>query len=312
MKAILSLLAVIFLWNVPGYGESLPPVHGMTSPPAVKTFLKRNYGYFLGDRVKVSYSVSLPIDEYLDIDSLPKTNETLGGWAEIKRVKVRNITDRHAHVYLLSFVYQVFPSTDGSHGKSIPRIKFLYGPKEEPSLYSSDLPPSAPVLISSLTKDGTQFKPAISFSWKSPYQELARRVGIALLIGSGLILLSVFVSRKPPRDPSPFRVAMKDLSRENDPTAALLIFRHALNKKAGRAIFPHNLPVFFDAFPRIQKYEKEVQELVLLSDEASFNSKHKPLEHELIQRTKRTIENLGRSERWRSNGRGFFSSYRLF
>lgn len=297
MNSIFRVALVSWIWVgfVVGQGGA---ASGGEPPPSADAFLSREYGYFLGDLVEASYVVSLPFDERLNLDSLPKSDKTLEGWAEIKGIKVREALEGRRRVYRISVVYQVFRSVGGARSKAFPPVAFSYGPKANPSAHAWSLPATAPVEVSTLTEKGADFKPAITFSWNGSSRETVQWIGVALIFVGACLLTFRLFSKRASRTHSPFATGLRDLSRDKRPAAALLVFRRALNAKAGRAIFSQNLDALFEAFPAARPFEEEVRELVLLSDEVSFNPERRGLDDDLVPMIARLMRNLRRRERW--------------
>ncbi len=255
----------------------------------------RDYGFFIGDPVAVSYRITLPADQYLDDQSLPKENGALEEWLEVKERRIEQRVHGGRRVYRLSFVYQVFSAGQEARSFEIPAIKLSCGPKQKPSSNSFSLPP-VPLEISPISSPGGALKPSIRHVWTGSSSQVIRLVGVAILIGSGLAV--VFRRGKRLHVHSTFRAASRKLSRENDPVAAMIIFRRALNEKAGKPIFPHNLEDLFVTFPRARGYETEIKEIVSLSEEVVFNPRHHLPGNGLNDRIRTLAHELRRAELW--------------
>ncbi len=260
----------------------------------VKYSLPRDYGYFLGDVLEVSYTLQLPPGHVLN----PEWNPGGRAAAESFEVKSRHIEHRRgrdAERYQISFVYQVFSAAEATKHFEIPAAKFSYGPKGNPGANASRLP-AIPVLVSPLVFEGAAFQPPIRLIWNSPSPHHLRLIGVVLLLAGTIPFF--FWERRRLRVYSPFRAAGKKISRTKDPVAALIFFRGALNKKAGKAIFPHNLTDFFETFPQARPYEREVEEMVGLSDEMVFNPQNSIPVEGLIPRICALAEKLKKAEKW--------------
>ncbi len=288
----LPIFLFLFLLSAEALGQT--PGEEKASPVVAEAVPARDYGFFIGDLVGVLYRIALPADQFLDERSLPK-NGSLEEWLEVKERKIEERVQGEHRVYRLSYVYQVFSAGEEAKSFSIPEIKFSYGPKAKPSSYSSSLP-SLPVEISPISSPKDSLKPSIRHVWTSSSAEILRLIGVAILLGSAFSI--VFRRGKRLHVRSPFRAASRRLSREADPVAAMIVFRRALNEKAGRPIFPHNLEDLFLTFPRARAYEKEIRDIVSLSEELVFNPRYPLPGNGLNERVRALARELRRAELW--------------
>ncbi len=197
-------------------------------------------------------------------------------------------------IYRLTVVYQAFLAPEIPQWIEIPSRKFFFGPRGNLSAFSSDLP-SIPVMVSPLTSAQDRFRPPILQVWESSYAEMIRRIGFGLVL-AGALLWALFL-RDRLRRPSPFRAVSRRLARETDPSAALVLFRGALNEKVGRAVFPSNLQDLFQSFPPAQKHRREIEDLVRLSEEVLFNPAGEG-PGDLVSRISDLTGKLARAEIW--------------
>lgn len=279
------------------YRNETPETAAAEIPPGVSVeySVEKAYGYFIGDVVKVTYSLALPPDQLLRKDSLPGESAARGEWVEVRGRKISEKTTRDMRTYTLELIYQVFSSSDMARTFEIPKVEFSYGPRNAPSGNSSAWA-SVPITVSPLTSPEDEFQPPLLWSWRSSAPQIIRVAGAALLLGS--IGFAVFLFQKKVRRHSPLGDGLKRLSREKNPQTALIIFRNALNEKAGRAIFPTNLEDLFRVFPEARACEDELLNLVRLSDEASFNPKSSKVGDGLLRRVAATMKKMKRLETW--------------
>lgn len=266
-----------------------------TPYPLVQHFIEREYGYFIGDPVKVIYRVSLPKDQYLSDGSLPAQNTQIDERVDSLDRRIMIIEGKKARVYEIQMIYQVFSASMSGHILEIPKIPFSYGPRGNPEVRIDSLP-QVPLVISSLTSPQDQYKPFLFWIWKSPTDGIIRNGAIALLLSSMGAFL-IWIGRGV-RMHSPFRFALRRLSREKDSAAALMIFRSALNEKAGKAIFATNLGEFFRSFPQARSFERDMQRLLFLSDEISFNPEKSVTTDGIVRQVSDTMKKLKRVESW--------------
>jgi hypothetical protein len=262
---------------------------------SVSLSVDREYGYFIGDPVKVSYRITLPADLSLREETLPKENTAVDERLDIRERRIKESATADIRTYDLEIVYQLFSAADHAQEFRIPPFDFLYGPREHPSAYVSALP-AVSIAISPLSSPGDSLKPHILRSWTSPSSRFVRRAGAALMTAGGALAALLFARRGGKH--SHFKAALKRISREKDPAAALVIFRNVLNEKAGRAIFPGNLEDLLRVFPEAKVYENELLNLVLLSDDVSFNPKSDTGSNGLLGMITDTIKRLKRLETW--------------
>lgn len=297
MRRIFSLVLAVVL-GIAFTGVREAGAFETESGISADVFVERDYGYFLGDLVKVAFRVALPEGHYIDPGSLPESNAQVGGWCEVRERTIREAVHPGSRLYHLSFIFQVFRAGRQDQPLIIPAIPFKYGPPGRIADYAGALPASPPILVSPLTNPQGNFKPAIRWSWSSSSPQIVRGIGVALLACVALFLFFRFLIRRPAHSPSPFRAALKKLPHAQDAAAALVIFRTALNEKAGKAIFIHNITNLYRVFPPAQEHEKELRELVSLSDEISFNPPGDKAGDALVPRVRNILRQMRRSEKW--------------
>lgn len=297
MKGIahpLLVLLLLFCFFIIG-GESSLMAAEASAPIASETSVDRDYGYYIGDLVKVSYKLVLPPHHFLNHTSLPKEHGSLNNQIDVKKVTIEKTKDHGYQAYQLNFLYQVFTSSDRADFVEIPQIRFSYGPNDNPSGREAVFPPLR-IVISPLAPEGASFKPAIPWAKRSLFPGILWWAGGALLLINSLLLFVLI--RKRLSTPSPFTQALRKLSKEKDTSAALVLFRSALNETAGKAIFANNLDQLFRAFPRGAPYHDEIRELILLSDEVSFNPEYHPEGSGSAKRIRSLLRQLRRVQRW--------------
>ncbi|PKN65989.1 MAG: hypothetical protein CVU57_07320 [Deltaproteobacteria bacterium HGW-Deltaproteobacteria-15] len=288
-SCLLSVVAIVS-WN-----GTLETVGAKATPPvSVEYSLQKELGYFIGDTVRVSYRFTMPPDMYLREDSLPGKGSH-GEWLDVRERSIKESAAANVRTYDLEIVYQLFSAAVNAQIYRIPPFEFSYGPREKTTAYVSRLP-AVSVTISPLTSPGDSFKPHVLWSWTSSSSRFVRFAGAALMLTGGAFAAFLFSRRG--RKRSHFKGALKRISREQDPAAALVIFRNVLNEKAGRAIFPGNLGDLLYVFPEAKVYEKELLSLVLLSEEMSFNPNSVMQSNGLLGRISETMKKLKRLETW--------------
>jgi len=286
---LLSALAILIcIWRVEAFCAKAP------GPASVEFSLEKDLGYFIGDTVKVFYRITMPADMYLKEDSLPGKGGH-GEGLDVREIMITRAATADSRTYGLEVVYQIFLAAGGAQTFQIPSFKFSYGTKGMLKAHVSELP-TVPVTISPLTSAEDTFKPHLLWSWLSYTPRILRLSGAVLMLAGIVPALYLFARRG--RKRSPFKAAWKRLSRESDPATALVIFRNVLNEKAGKAIFPGNLNDLLLAFPEAKACERELLNLVLLSDEVSFNPKSVMAGNGLIGRISETMKKLKRLEAW--------------
>ena len=262
---------------------------------SVKGSINREYGYYIGDLVTASYTIDLPPHHSLNPASLPKEHSSLDQQIDIKKILVEKTSSRGYPSYRTSVIYQVFVSTERADFFDIPEIHFSYGPDGSSSIHTAVLPPLR-IVISPLAPQGASYKPAIPWTRKSFFSGILWWAGIALLSMNSLFL---FVSiRKRLSTPSPFTRALRKLSGKTDAPAALVLFRSALNEAAGKAIFASNLDDLIRAIPGGAPCRDEITELILLSDEVSFNPGYQPEGDGSVKRIRGLMKKLRKGQRW--------------
>ncbi len=299
MKRIIHSLCLILFsffcfWQVFG-GASVMGGESGAPPLSVKASIDREYGYYIGDLVTASYIIDLPPHHTLNPASLPKEHSSLDSQIDIKNIIIKKTGSGGYPSYRTSLIYQVFVSTERADFFDIPEIHFSYGPDENPSLRTAVLPPLR-IVISPLAPEGASYKPAIPWMRKSFFSGILWWVGIALLLTNSLFLF--FLIRKSLSTRSPFTLALRKMPGKTDALTALVVFRSALNEAAGKAIFASNLDDFIQAIPRGAAYRDELRELILLSDEMSFNPEYHPEPDGSVKRIRWLMKKLRRGQRW--------------
>jgi hypothetical protein len=297
MKGIAHPLLVFFLLfcSFMCRESSARAVKASVPIASVETSIDREYGYYIGDLVNVSYKLVLPPHHSLNHASLPKEHGSLNNQIDIKKMTIVKTRNHGYPAYQLTFVYQVFASSDRADFVEIPEIKFSYGPVEDPSGRAAVLP-RLRIVISPLAPEGASFKPAIPWARRSLFPGILWWAGaLCLLVSSLLLFLSI---RKRLSTPSPFTRALKELSKDRQSPAALILFRSALNQSAGKAIFASNLEELFRTLPGGTRYRDEIREMILLSDEVSFNPESHSKGDNSAIRIRALLKKLRRVQRW--------------
>jgi hypothetical protein len=284
--------AAVASWNCAEEVAAAEPAPGVS----VEAFVEREYGYFIGDLVRVSCVLSLPRDQVLSEVSLPNVGEERGEWVELSEKKITVHETRAARIYQVDLTYQIVSVSDGTHSFAIPGVDFSYGPAEAPAENASSWPPVL-VTVSPLTMPGDGFKPALLWSWNTFTPQVVRGAGAILLLG-GMTAAGLVFRGRAARD-SMFAKGLERLSGERNPRAALIIFRSVLNEKAGRAIFPTNMEDLLRVFPQAAPHREELLRLVLLSDQVSFNPEGAVPGDGLLRDIRNTMKKMRRLERWR-------------
>ncbi len=299
MKGIIhSLCFILFsffcFWPVFG-GASEMGGESSALLSSVKASIDREYGYYIGDLVTASYTIVLPPHHSLNPASLPKEHSSLDRQIDIKNIIIEKTSSRGYPNYRTSVIYQVFVSTERADFFDIPQIHFSYGPDGNSSIHTAVLPPLR-IVISPLAPQGASYKPAIPWTRRSFFPGILFWAGVGLLLTDSLFLF--FLIRKRLSTPSPFTLALRKMSGKTDAPAALVLFRSALNEAAGKAIFASNLDDFIQTIPRGAAYRDEIRELILLSDEMSFNPEYHPEPDGSVKRIRLLMKRMRRGKRW--------------
>jgi hypothetical protein len=292
MKTIFCIGFILLLVCMEAAAAVPGPNRGNVS---LQHVLDRDYGYFIGDLVRISYRIALPTDRFLDPVSFSKERIEPGGGFAVRGSTIREAIRNKKRTYEVSIVYQVFSSSKSVRIIETPALPFHYGPKGNTAAYATALPP-VPITVSPLTAAGAQLQPPILSAAHNSSSKILLAIGTAIMLLSALLL--AFAMRRPFRGPSPFSTALKGLKAESDPEAALARFRTALNTKAGRVVFNNNVNDFFGAFPAARPLREEIRDLIALSDEVSFNPRTSVRTGEVIERVSRVVKRLRRMERW--------------
>lgn len=301
MKQLIISLAAALVFSFFSIGEA--NVQEKISAPEITVHLDRDFGYFVGDVITVNYEIKLPNAGFqISLKDLPQSNQAIIRGIEIREVKTRNIRGTSRATFSLEFKFQIFRVFKEPKNLIIPAIDFYYGPKENPRRHKGSLP-EVPVKISPLCGEE---EPMLQ-----PFFEPGRRptvIPLAIIFCGGILMilgwlwfLKIMIDRR--HHPSPFKKVFKEIKKTKPEKyfEILLIFRKAINEKAGQAIFAHNLDKFMKTFPRAKSRVKEISELIEIHDNLSFNPNYRPDDEMLLGLKKRVVselKGLARREQW--------------
>lgn len=301
-KLAILLAAAAFVFSFFVTGEKTNAQNGEIKPEITVRFDK-DFGYFVGDIVAVQYEIKMPNKGWrISLKDLPQANQTIGQGMEIREIKTRQSRESSRAVVTLEIKFQIFRVFDRPKSLSIPAIAFFYGPEKNPRQLKGSLP-QVPVKISPLCgRDEPMLQPFFEPAVRSSQKALAAVfAGSILMIAGWLWFFKIFINQR--RHPSPFKEALRKIKRikPEDYRGALLVFRHALNQKTGRAIFIHNLDELFRIVPQAKKRWPEISKIIEVCDNLHFNPNFQPDSKALFGLKSRLIselKHLTRSERW--------------
>ncbi|MDP1629013.1 MAG: hypothetical protein Q8L57_00165 [bacterium] len=297
MKRLMTLaLALVFSFFIFGEAKTQTPAPA----PEIKVLTERDFGYHIGDLIKIRYEIKIPDGFRLSLNDLPRISQEIAQGIEIRDRKIKEI--KAGAIYRLELTMQIFRAFSEAKNLAIPPIDFYFGPKENPRQYKGALPQTAVKISPLCGEEEPLFQPIFE-----PEKEISR-IGLTLIFTGGIIAifgwltLAWFIIQSR-RHPSPLKQALKIIRKLGceDYRKILLIFRRAMNEKAGQAIFSHNLDGLFKVFPMAKARQKEIGEIIALSDNLSFNPEFRPDSKKMADLKKLAISVLKcliRREQW--------------
>ena len=245
------------------------------APPA------RDFGYFLGDTLTATATITVDGGTVLDRATLPDAGPTTP-YIDIRRMTVQDHADTAGRVYRISIEYQNFSGPDAATQVFVPpyRLEFQDGPRRIPVEV-----PAWHVMVSPLRHDITPMVSADGLRGDHdipPLQDGAARwlvsAGVAAMAAAALLMLArggwfaVLLS-----GPAPFAAAARRigrLTRRTDAQAAwqegAVLLHRGFDATAGHAVLAGDIDVFLARHGRFAPARPDIERFFAASTRTFF------------------------------------------
>lgn len=254
-SSVICLLAIFLVaGSALGQGDALPQVQ-VERP--------RDFGYFTGDLLELRASVRVP--ERFTLDARSLEGAAWPDWLEVREI---NSTLQQGTLSI-RYLFQLFYVPDSVTHLSIPERRLVFRSEDTGEALQASIS-GFTVGISPLTDSSSGLEP----DWIAPRPST---YWIRLLAGSLAILLgvwmtSVAVERRRQRR-LVFRRADRELRSARDCGEAMLVLHRALEERAGKALFPHDLDALAERWPPAAEVRSDLEQFFALSS-AHFYRNH--------------------------------------
>lgn len=293
MKQLILLVMAALIFSFFNIGEANENVPQKDIQPQIILRCDRDFGYFIGDVVSISYEVKLPDNFLISPESLPQAGQPVAQGIELREIKITELHKTPTLIFLLELRFQIFRAFKDARNITLPAIEFFYGPKENLRQHKAELP-QAIIKISPLCgPEEPLLQPFFEPGSRSTTIPWLIVLGGGFLSLTGLFWLGANIVNQR-RFPSAFKKAIREIRRvkPEEYNRLLLIFRRALNEKAGQVIFAHNARKLFDVFPAAESRSQKILEIIELHNNLNFKRSYEADCEILIGLKKQLISEL--------------------
>ena len=244
---------------------AVPPAAAAQDGPAeARLEAARDFGYLTGDLLELRAAVRAPRGFEPDVRALQ------GGewpaWLELREATVEADAAGDAVDHRFRFVYQLFFVPDSVTRLEIPAREIVLRSAQGDEAARAIVPAFA-FMMSPLTGAAAALEP----DWPVPPPSLR---GLGWAAGSLLWLLVAWGAweavERMRRRRRIFWRADREIRREPDCGRAMLVLHRALEARAGRALFGHDLDVFVERWPAASSVREELARFFDLSEGLFF------------------------------------------
>jgi mxaA protein len=206
------------------------------------------------------------------LDSIQQPDTTWPGWLEVRERDWKARGGSAAPFYDFRYLYQIFYVADSVTTLEIPARPLVFRSERTGEALWATLPPFR-FSLSPLTDSTSTLGPDLSIA--PPSARWIRWSGAAL---GALCLWAVLLAVGHRRRWRVFRRARRDVRRARDCGEALLRIHRALEARAGRALFAHDLEALTDRWPAAEEVRGELERFFGLSDAVFYGNGGEPSE----------------------------------
>lgn len=269
--------------------------------PAQGVERPRDFGYFTGDLVVQRDSVRVPRGFTLDPASVAQG--PLPEWLELRDAAwdVRETGD--GRLYRFRYVYQVFRVPAELERLQVPDRTLVFGS-------GSDGPPEARLLrgfelsLSPLTDSTDAAAPDWPVPTPSGSRIRLRAASLVLLAGAWGAWGAWAAVERRRRGRRIFGQANRRVRGAQDCGEAMRVLHRALEARAGRALFAHDLDLFVERWPPAADARQELGRFFVMSDAIFYGEDSIEPGGDCLGRVRALAQRLADLERRRGDGHG--------
>lgn len=287
---VVSALAV-WVVAVPLAAAQDAPVRARLEPP-------RDFGYLTGDLLELDAVVRAP--RGFELDALQLRSGELPAWLEMRDAAADAKSAGDAVEHRIRFVYQLFFVPDSVTRIEIPPRTVVFRSGRSGEEVRATVPSFA-FTMSPLTGPAT----AMERDWPVPPPPLR---GLGLAAGSLILLLAAWGAwegvERYRRRQRVFWRADREIRREPDCGRAMLVLHRALEARAGRALFGHDLEVLVERWPAAASVREDLARFFDLSEGLFFGDHGTRVPEDCLPWLRGLAGRLRELERRHGAGRG--------
>lgn len=224
----------------------------------------RTFGYLAGDLVELAAAVRVP--RGFELDTLRLQGGELPAWLELRETTAEARAAGDAVEQRVRFVYQLFFAPDSVTRLEIPARELVFRSGGDGASARATVPAFA-FTMSPLTGAAAALEP----DWPLPPPSLR---GLGLAAGALVSILAAWgaweIVERMRRRRRIFWRADREIRREPDCGRAMLVLHRALEARAGRALFGHDLDGFVERWPAAASVRADLARFFDLSEGLFF------------------------------------------
>ncbi|MDT0634403.1 hypothetical protein [Spectribacter hydrogenoxidans] len=255
--------------------DEAPPLGWAESPAqdagivAVDTQAPRPFGQVVGDRLVLTYRITVASDATLQRASLP-LRRRIDDWLERQEVEVSTRRTDDGQQYTITLTYQTFDTPLGVTTKTVPGFEVRFRRPDQPPA-TARMPAwsfaQSPLLSETVADEGeniVSMQPDVE-----PFS--ARRRGHTALLAASVLPLAGGLGwllwlyqpwrRRHARHFAEALAAIRAQPRTSSPEALAAAFRHVhrgFDRTVGQAVFAADVDAFCQRFPRFAACREEI------------------------------------------------------
>lgn len=249
-----------------------------SAPVKIDLQASRNYGYSMGDEIKLTALIETQNFYSLEEGSLPQP-APVNSWLVLKSAQLEEAPSDYD--YKLKLTYQIFKDVRKSVQQTIPALPLQFS--RAGKNLSAEIPAWAftyhPLLPEQTPNDQLQIQPELSAEKLDPGKHSRNIRLLILLLVAVCFYIAWFYGKIPflERYSGPFGLASRKLKKlanqnfsEQSFCEAVKCFHNAINDTCGKTVFLEQLPEFFENHPAYLPVRKQTEEVFRISRQLFF------------------------------------------
>lgn len=259
-----------------------------SSPTSIDLQSSRNYGYTIGDEIKLTALIEMQNFYSLENSSLPQPGP-VNSWLVLKTVDLEDATS--GYDLKLELTYQIFKDVRKTIIETIPALPLQFSRGGESMMV--ELPAWTftyhPLIPEQTQTDRIPIQPVLYAVHLDPGKHSSYVRFLIIILVAVCLYIAWFYGKIPflERYSGPFGRACRTLKKLDNQNfskqnycEALQCFHKAINDTCGKTVFSEQLPEFFENHPAYQPARKQTEQLFRVSRQLFFSDA--PVEREKI------------------------------